>query len=43
MVVGWVLTLVLVGWLVCFLAWAWYIYRHIRGLIALSNAESLPA
>jgi uncharacterized membrane protein len=38
------LTLVLVvGWVILFFAWLWYIYRHVRGLIALVNGEPLPA
>ncbi len=43
MIVGFILSLILVGWVVCFLAWLWYIYRHVRGLVALLNGDSLPA
>ena len=42
-VVGAVLTLVVVGWVILGLAWLWYLYRHIRGLIALVNGAPLPA
>lgn len=42
-VVGAVLTLLIVGWGILGLAWLWYLYRHIRGLIALINGASLPA
>ena len=41
-VLGVVLTLLVVGWLVLGLAWLWYVYRHIRGLIALVNGAPLP-
>lgn len=42
LVIGFITSVIFIGWIVCFLAWAWYIYRHIRGLIALVNGEPLP-
>lgn len=41
-VIGCVLTLIAIGWAVLFLAWVWYVYRHVRGLIALVNDEPMP-
>ncbi len=32
-----------IGWVVLGLAWLWYVYRHVRGLIALANGEPMPA
>ena len=31
-----------VGIAILFFAWVWYIYRHVRGLIALLNGEPMP-
>jgi uncharacterized membrane protein len=41
-VIGCILIFVLVGWVVLFVAWIWYIYRHVRGLIAFVNGERMP-
>jgi uncharacterized membrane protein len=41
-VVGFVTLVIGVGFVVLFLAWLWYIYRYVRGLIALLNGEPLP-
>ncbi|HEX6994007.1 MAG TPA: hypothetical protein VF339_07645 [Gammaproteobacteria bacterium] len=41
-VVGWVTTILLVGWLILGLVWLWYVYRHVLGLIRLANGESMP-
>jgi uncharacterized membrane protein len=41
-VIGAVTTLILIGWVVLFVVWVWYIYRHVRGLIALVNGEAMP-
>jgi uncharacterized membrane protein len=41
-VIGCILTLIFVGWVILFLVWLWYVYRHVRGLIALLNGEPLP-
>lgn len=30
------------GWAVMFVTWIWYVYRHIRGLVALLNGETMP-
>jgi uncharacterized membrane protein len=42
-VIGCVLTLIFVGWAILFVVWIWYIYRHVRGLIALLNGEPIPS
>jgi uncharacterized membrane protein len=42
-VIGLLTIVLVVGWVILFLAWLWYIYRHVRGLIALVNGEPLPA
>lgn len=31
------------GWLIGGIAWLWWIYRHVRGLIALLNNSALPS
>ena len=41
-VIGGILTLVLVGWVILFVAWVWYLYRHVRGLLALINGAAMP-
>ncbi len=42
-VIGWLTRWVLgIGWAVIFATWAWYVYRHIRGLVALVNDQPLP-
>jgi uncharacterized membrane protein len=41
-IIGCVTTLILIGWAILFLVWLWYIYRHIRGMIALLNGERMP-
>jgi uncharacterized membrane protein len=41
-VLGLVTLVIGVGVAVLALAWLWYIYRHVRGLIALINGEPLP-
>jgi uncharacterized membrane protein len=33
---------ILIGWLILGLVWLWYVYRHVRGLIALANGEPMP-
>jgi uncharacterized membrane protein len=42
MVIGWITMFIVVGFAICFLAWVWYVYRHVRGLIALANGEPMP-
>ena len=41
-VLGLVTLVIGVGIAILVLAWLWYIYRHVRGLIALLNGEPLP-
>jgi len=41
-VLGLVTLVIGVGVAILVLAWLWYIYRHVRGLIALLNGEPLP-
>ena len=41
-VLGLVTIVIGVGFVILFLAWVWYIYRHVRGLIALLNGEPMP-
>jgi uncharacterized membrane protein len=43
LVVGWLTRFMGIGWAICLAAWCWYVYRHIRGLVALANRESMPA
>jgi uncharacterized membrane protein len=40
--IGCVLLLIWIGWIVLGLVWLWYLYRHVRGLIALVNGDRLP-
>lgn len=43
-VIGGVLSLVLIGWVVLFVVWVWWIYRLIRGFLALmENQPIVPA
>ena len=41
-IIGCITIFILIGWVILFLAWLWYIYRHVRGLIALINGEPMP-
>lgn len=41
-VIGWITVVILIGWLILGIAWIWYIYRHVRGLIAFLNSEPMP-
>jgi uncharacterized membrane protein len=41
-VLGLVTLVIGVGFVILFVAWVWYIYRHVRGLIALLNGEPMP-
>ena len=41
-VLGFVTMVIGVGFVILFLAWLWYIYRHVRGLLALLNGEPMP-
>jgi uncharacterized membrane protein len=40
--IGWLTRFLGIGWAICFVAWCWYVYRHIRGLVALANGEQMP-
>lgn len=40
-VVGWVLTLVLIGFLILLAVWIWYIYRIVKGWLALNDNRRL--
>jgi len=42
LVIGVITWVFVIGWVILFLAWLWYIYRHVRGLIALINGEEMP-
>ena len=41
-VIGIVTWVILVGWVILIAVWVWYIYRHVRGLVALLNGEPMP-
>jgi uncharacterized membrane protein len=41
-IVGFVTLLIGIGWVIWVVVWLWYIYRHVRGLIALINGEPMP-
>jgi uncharacterized membrane protein len=41
-VIGCITFIILIGWVILFLVWIWYIYRHVRGLVALLNGEPMP-
>ena len=42
-IIGCITIFILVGWLILFAVWVWYLYRHVRGLIALLNGEPIRA
>lgn len=41
-VIGCITVLILIGWAILFVVWVWYIYRHVRGLIAFLNGQPMP-
>jgi uncharacterized membrane protein len=41
-VIGCITVLILIGWAILFAVWVWYIYRHVRGLIAFLNGQPMP-
>jgi uncharacterized membrane protein len=41
-VIGVITLFIAIGFAILAIAWIWYIYRHVRGLIALSNGEPMP-
>lgn len=42
-IIGWVLVLVVVGWLVLGIWWLWLIYRLTKGLIAFNENKMIDA
>ena len=42
-VIGCITVLILIGWAILFLVWVWYIYRHVRGLVAFLNGQPMPS
>jgi len=47
MVLGWILfvTVILIplAWIIFAVAWLWWIYRHVRGLIVLLDGRDMPS
>ena len=41
-VIGWITHFILIGYVIWVATWCWYVYRHVRGLVALVNDEALP-
>ncbi len=41
-VIGLITIFIVIGWFILLIVWIWYIYRHVRGLIALANGEPMP-
>jgi len=41
-VIGCITIFILIGWAILFAVWVWYIYRHVRGLVAFLNGEPMP-
>ena len=41
LVLGVLTTALFIGWLVIAIAWLWYVYRQVLGLIRLANGESM--
>ncbi len=41
-ILGFVTIVIGVGVVILVAVWLWYVYRHVRGLIALVNGEPLP-
>jgi uncharacterized membrane protein len=39
--IGFITTILVIGWLIVALVWVWYVYRHVLGLIRLANGESM--
>src|SRR6187401_3502387 len=38
----WAILWCVLGLVILGVAWIWYVYRHVRGLIALLNGEPMP-
>ncbi len=47
MILGWILMitviLIPVAWIIFGVAWLWWIYRHVRGLIVLLDGRDMPS
>jgi uncharacterized membrane protein len=41
-VIGFITLVIGIGVAILVITWIWYIYRHVRGLIALANGEPMP-
>ena len=41
-IIGWLTTVLLFGWVILGITWLWYLYRHLRGLLALLADRPLP-
>jgi uncharacterized membrane protein len=41
-VIGCITLIILIGYVILFGVWVWYLYRHVRGLIAFLNGEPMP-
>jgi len=42
-IIGWILTIILIGYIILGIAWLWFIYRHVLGLIRLLDNRPMPA
>lgn len=41
-IIGIVTLVIVIGGPILFIVWIWYIYRHVRGLIALADGQAMP-
>lgn len=41
LVIGWLLAFVLIGFVVLFAVWVWYIYRIVKGWLALNDGRGI--
>ena len=41
-IIGACLIFVFVGYVILGIVWLWYVYRHVRGLVALANNDPMP-
>ncbi len=42
MVIGFITMIILIGWVITAVAWLWFIYRQVRGLLRLANGLPMP-
>ncbi len=42
MVVGLITSVILIGWIIMGIAWLWFIYRQVRGLLRLASGLAMP-